>query len=63
MVEQSGADTARLEELETRMAAREFDLVAIGRALLQDPEWVLKVRDGRLDELQDYTKASLMTLV
>ena len=63
MVDQSGTDTAKLAELETRMAADEFDLVAVGRALLQDPEWILKVRDDRLDELQDYTKASLMTLV
>lgn len=63
MVDQSGSDTARLDDLEARLEQGEFDLVAVGRALLQDPEWVLKVRDGRLDEMQDYTKASLMTLV
>lgn len=63
MVDQSGADSARLQDLETRLEAGEFDLVAVGRALLQDPEWVLKVRDGRLDELEDYSKSSLMTLV
>lgn len=63
MVDHSGADATRLEELERRIEAGEFDLVAVGRALLQDPEWVLKVRDGRLDEMQNYTKASLMTLV
>ncbi len=63
MVDQSGADTARLDELTSRVAGGEFDLVAVGRALLQDPEWVLKVRDQCFDEMQDYTKASLMTLV
>ena len=63
MVDQSGSDTAKLDDLLQRLQDEEFDLVAVGRALLQDPEWVLKVRDGRLDELQDYTKASLMTLV
>lgn len=63
MVDQSGVDAERLTTLMTRLAQGEFDLVAVGRALLQDPEWMLKVRDGRLDELQDYTKASLMKLV
>ena len=63
MVDQSGADATRLEELQARLEAGEFDLVAVGRALLQDPEWVLKVQTGRLDELQSYSKASLMTLV
>ncbi|WP_072688041.1 NADH:flavin oxidoreductase [Rhodococcus marinonascens] len=28
----------------------EFDLVAVGRALLSDPEWVLKLREGRTAE-------------
>jgi 2,4-dienoyl-CoA reductase-like NADH-dependent reductase (Old Yellow Enzyme family) len=35
----------------------------VGRALIQDPEWVIKVRENRLDELQDYSKDSLMKLV
>jgi hypothetical protein len=29
----------------------EFDLVAVGRALLTDPTWVDKIRDSRTDEL------------
>lgn len=28
----------------------EFDVIALGRALLSDPEWVNKLRDGRQDE-------------
>ena len=63
MVDQSGADSTKLAQLDHGIGAGEFDLVAVGRALLQDPEWVLKVQAGRLDELQSYTKASLMTLV
>ena len=62
MVNQSGSDAGNLENLYARMDGGEFDLVAVGRALLQDPEWVEKVRDGRVDELQDYSKKSLMTL-
>ena len=62
MVDGSGSDQGNLENLFARIEAGEFDLVAVGRALLQDPTWVEKVRDGRFDELQDYSKKSLMAL-
>lgn len=51
-----------LTELLERLARGEFDLVAVGRALLQDPDWVAKVKAGRTDELRDYDAASLATL-
>jgi len=63
MVAQSGVATASIDELGQRMAQGEFDMVAIGRALLQDPQWVLKVKGGRYDELEDYSKEALMQLV
>jgi len=63
MSDQAGAASGSVQELASRLAQHEFDLVAVGRALLQDPEWVLKVKEDRLDELQDFTKASLMKLV
>jgi 2,4-dienoyl-CoA reductase-like NADH-dependent reductase (Old Yellow Enzyme family) len=53
---------ASLDRLIEMLDRGDFDLVAVGRALLQDPEWVVKVRDGREDELQDYTKEALATL-
>jgi 2,4-dienoyl-CoA reductase-like NADH-dependent reductase (Old Yellow Enzyme family) len=34
----------------------EFDLVALGRALLSDPAWPTKLRDGRLTEIRPYDK-------
>ena len=40
----------------------EFDLVAVGRALLADPHWVEKIRDGRLDELKDFERSAMATL-
>jgi 2,4-dienoyl-CoA reductase-like NADH-dependent reductase (Old Yellow Enzyme family) len=40
-----------------------LDLVAVGRALISDPDWVLKVRDGRASELSDYSPAALAKLV
>jgi 2,4-dienoyl-CoA reductase-like NADH-dependent reductase (Old Yellow Enzyme family) len=51
-----------LEELIQRFEAGEFDLVAIGRALLQDPAWVEKVREGRTDDIQSFDATSLKTL-
>ena len=63
MVDASGVATASFTELEQRMNNDEFELVGIGRALLQDPEWVIKIREGRYDELEDYSKQSLMQLV
>ncbi|MBT2761188.1 NADH:flavin oxidoreductase [Paenibacillus sp. ISL-20] len=58
-----GAGQKDLEELLNRLEEHEFDLVAVGRALLADPEWAAKVRDGRFDELAPFTPDSLKTLV
>ena len=54
---------ASLDGLLARLERDEFDLVGVGRALIVDPDWALKVRDGRHGELTDYTTESLMTLV
>ena len=35
----------------------EFDLVALGRVLLADPDWLLKVERGNLGELTAYDRA------
>ncbi|MEU9351729.1 NADH:flavin oxidoreductase [Streptomyces griseoloalbus] len=57
-----GAEVGDLDDLLDRMERDEFDLVAVGRALLQDPEWAAKVLAGRFDELAPYDAASLQTL-
>jgi 2,4-dienoyl-CoA reductase-like NADH-dependent reductase (Old Yellow Enzyme family) len=54
---------ASLDNLLERLARDEFDLVAVGRALIVDPDWALKVAGGRLDALHDYTAEALATLV
>ncbi|MEI8028817.1 MAG: NADH:flavin oxidoreductase [Comamonadaceae bacterium] len=53
---------ASLDELLRRLDRGDFDLVAVGRALINDPQWVLKVQQGRSDELLDFSPASLATL-
>ncbi|CAM8638723.1 NemA NADH,flavin oxidoreductases, Old Yellow Enzyme family [Comamonadaceae bacterium] len=54
---------ASLDELMRRFDRGDFDLVAVGRALISDPDWALKVRDGRMSELSDFSPAALGTLV
>lgn len=46
-----------------RMERGEFDLIAVGRALLGDPLWVTKVRSGDSASLKDFTAAALGELV
>lgn len=52
------AQKRRLDDLFERLERNEFDLIAVGRALLQDPFWLEKIRDARWDDLLDYTKAA-----
>ncbi|MEQ1782880.1 MAG: 12-oxophytodienoate reductase, partial [Hyphomonadaceae bacterium] len=54
-----GSAAGKLDETIERLDRGEFDLVAVGRALLQDPEWALKVKTGRQNELRDYDGASI----
>ncbi|WP_417471320.1 NADH:flavin oxidoreductase [Maricaulis sp.] len=54
---------ASLDGLIERLERDEFDLVAVGRALISDPEWAVKVRDGRFDELADFNAETLKELV
>ena len=58
--EQSGV--TGVERLLDRMERDEFDLVAVGRALLGDPEWATKVFEGRTDELLPFDASMLRTL-
>ncbi|MEV7793057.1 NADH:flavin oxidoreductase [Streptomyces sp. NPDC087512] len=57
-----GAGLGSLDGLLDRMESDEFDLVAVGRALLQDPLWAEKVLAGRFDELAPFDAAALRTL-
>ncbi len=60
--EDGGSEPASLDGLIDRMESGEFDLIAIGRALLKDPQWAVKIREGRNGDLLDFDKADLMTL-
>ncbi|WP_118972938.1 oxidoreductase [Taibaiella koreensis] len=56
--EGAGADKADMDELLRRFERGDFDLVAVGRQLLQDPEFVLKIKDDRLSEIRSFESAS-----
>ena len=51
-----------LDELLRRFDRGDFDLVAVGRALLADGGWARKINEGRAAELRGFTKEALATL-
>ncbi|MFF9644208.1 NADH:flavin oxidoreductase [Kitasatospora aureofaciens] len=51
-----------IDNLLDRLERDEFDLVAVGRALLQDPEWAAKVLDGRFADLRPYDASAIRSL-
>jgi hypothetical protein len=57
-----GFATQGIDDLLDRLERDEFDMVAVGRTLLQDPEWAAKVLTGRFDELAPYDPAALRKL-
>ena len=51
-----------LDELERRMDRGDFDLIAVGRAILADPAWVTKIKDRDMESLKGFTKEALYSL-
>jgi 2,4-dienoyl-CoA reductase-like NADH-dependent reductase (Old Yellow Enzyme family) len=51
-----------LQHLLARLEREEFDLVAVGRALLGDSLWAAKIRAGRAQDLQGFNPQSLARL-
>lgn len=51
-----------LAPLLRKLANDEFDVAAVGRALLADPAWARKIKERRLDELVPFGKGALDTL-
>ena len=55
----AGGPQTSLDELLRRFDRGDFDLVAVGRHLLQDPEWVKKLKEDRFNDLQPFAASSL----
>ena len=60
--EGKSATNVGIERLVQMVEAGEVDLVAVGRALLVDPAWVAKIREGRMADLLPFTPEALKTL-
>lgn len=59
----ASSNPSSLDELLRRMDRGDFDLAAVGRPLLADPNWVQKIRENRNDELLGFSKEALAQLV
>ena len=57
------AEIASLDGLTKMLARDEFDLVAVGRAMIANPDWANLVRSGNFEKLINYEKKMLMSLV
>ena len=57
------SETVGLEQLVARMERGEFDLIAVGRALLRDPNWAAKIHQGRESELIGFEPSAFGELV
>ncbi len=55
------AQVADIDELVRRMEREEFDLIAVGRALIANPDWPRRIRDG--GSMQTFRKEMLTELV
>lgn len=58
-----GSEPASLDALTRRLERDEFDLIAVGRAILSDPQWVAKVRTGDTAGLRGFSAAHFAELV
>ena len=53
---------ANIDKAIDDISKEKYDLLAVGRALLSDHEWVLKMKEGRLKDVIPYTKEALLKL-
>lgn len=52
-----------LDNLIRRLEREEFDLIAVGRAILGDPAWVSKIRRGDIAGLKNFSPAAFAELI
>lgn len=57
------SQSTEIDGLMKRLDREEFDLIAVGRALITNPAWPDQIRNGKSAELQGFSPASLGELV
>ena len=58
----SGGDIASIDKLLESLERGEFDLAAVGRALIANPDWASRVQAGGVAKLRPYEKEMLLKL-
>lgn len=53
------AKVTDLDRVMESLERQDFDLAAVGRAILSDPGWAGKVRAGRMDSIQPFVRGAL----
>lgn len=56
------SESVELNQLVARMEREEFDLIAVGRALISDPQWPAKIRAGDTEGLKGFDSSILAEL-
>ena len=56
------ASPRNIDKAISDISNKKYDMVAVGRALLADYEWVIKMREGRIKDIIPYTKEALYKL-
>ncbi len=51
-----------IDDLLNRLSEGEFDLVAIGRSLIVNPSWAIRVKNGNVSELLPFSRTALSQL-
>ena len=57
------AQPVNIDQAISDVSEKKYDMVAVGRALLADPDWVIKMREGRLNEISPYNEQVLAQLI
>lgn len=58
----NSSEVTGIDQLLDRMERDEFDMVAVGRALIADPEWAAKTVDGRAGDITPFGAEMLKSL-
>jgi 2,4-dienoyl-CoA reductase-like NADH-dependent reductase (Old Yellow Enzyme family) len=57
------AEASNIDNLIARMDANEFELIAVGRALIANPDWVKKIATNRAADIKPFRKEDLKQLI
>lgn len=56
------AELASIDKLLEKLDRNEFDIVAVGRAMIANPDWANQIKENQFDQLKPYEKGMLESL-